>query len=299
VTNHQIPKQVITGRPIPMKNSFTVLTANVGNLDLRCKKENYKLCYKDVESRISNNISVLKPDIVTLQEVLPNWQCQSFQTSNKKKVCSDENLFPQIRRLLGEDYTIVCEAKYQYECIGVRKTIGNIIGCEPGSICYSARTIPYLEGCDNAFTVSAITVRLHDGFTFDVVNLHPQSTNANCRSRMISALFDTKVIQEENVLLMGDFNLDPWRDKDESVQSWQKFFVGGWRNKSFKYHSGIVERDPPYLTSFLFYKKRTPDFVGSNFAKGVLSVLGMTPGTARLDGGKGTDHRAIFGTLTY
>jgi len=286
-------------------NTFSVLTANVGNLSIGCMDVLNKLCYKDVEQRITNNIKLLSPDIVALQEVLAPWQCENVKTNNKNKVCYEKQLVPQVRRLLGADYTIACNdrAKNQFECIALKSSIGTIAGCEPGQLCNVARTGAEVKGCDNGFTVSAATIRLMDGFTFDLVNFHPQSSNAECRAKMISLAFegnqnDPALIQQENVLLMGDFNVDPWRDQDASTQAWDNFFTKGWGGRQFHYHSGIVEKDPPYYTSFLFYRKRTPDFIVSNFAKGTCQVLGESPNTSRLDEGSGADHRAIFGQLT-
>jgi hypothetical protein len=160
-----------------------------------------------------------------------------------------------------------------------------------------------VDGCDNGFNVSAASIKLMNGFSFDLVNFHPQSTNAECRAKMISLAFEGNsirkpLIQQDHVLLMGDFNFDPWRDRDQSTEAWNKFFTLGWGGKSFRYHSGLVEKSPPYLTSFVFYRKRTVDFIVSNFAEGICTVLGESPSTSRLDGGKGTDHRALYGVLT-
>jgi hypothetical protein len=290
---------------IKQPNSFSVLTANVGNLDLGCKDVLNKLCYKDVEERITKNIKLLSPDVVALQEVLAPWQCETIKTTNKNKVCSNRQLVPQVRRLLGSEYTIACNDRdrNQFECIAVKTSVGSILGCEEGQLCNSARTGIEVDGCDNGFTVSAATVKLMSGFTFDLVNFHPQSTDDECRARMISLAFEgtginKSLIQQDNVLLMGDFNLDPWRDQDKSTETWNAFIAKGWGGRDFIYHSGIVEKNPPYYTSFLFYRRRTPDMIVSNFAQGVCKVLGESPDTSRLDGGKGTDHRALFGLLT-
>jgi endonuclease/exonuclease/phosphatase family metal-dependent hydrolase len=282
-------------------NSFSVLTANVGNLNFGCRNVLNKLCYKDVEERIASNIKILSPDIVALQEVLAPWQCKDNEI-DKKKSCFDAQNVPQVRRLLGDNYTIACNTRNQFECIAVKSSIGEIIGCNPGDVCNTARTAPEVPACDNGFTVSAATVRLNNGFTFDIINFHPQSTDDECRAKMISLAFEGSntskpLIEQENVLLIGDFNLDPWRDQDKSTEAWNIFFARGWAGKKFIYHSGLIERDPPYYTSFLFYRKRTVDFVVSNFAQGICSVLGESPNTSRLDGGKGTDHRALFGIL--
>jgi hypothetical protein len=284
--------------------SFSILSANVGNLSVGCRDVLNKLCYKDVEARISSNIHYLSPDVIALQEVLAPWQCTNINAMNKNKVCSEMQVIPQVRRLVGENYTIVCNSRNQFECIAIKKDFGEIVGCQSGEICHTARTIPEIEGCDNGFTISAATIKTKTpSLSFDLVNFHPQSTSSICREKMIKAAFygnntTPSIIQEKKLLLLGDFNFDPWRDNDESVATWKNFFNSGWNGEELKYHSGIAEAAPPYFTSFLFYKPRTLDFIVSNFTTGICQTLGETPNTLRLDGGKGMDHRALFGILT-
>ncbi|MDD2921563.1 MAG: hypothetical protein PHQ36_04685 [Anaerolineales bacterium] len=302
-------KQNLRGPIIEKQNynkedSFSILTANVGNLSLGCRNVLNKLCYKDVEERIASNIKYLSPDIIALQEVLAPWQCKETNKKNKKKVCSENQIISQARRLVGDDYTITCNSRNQFECIAVKKDFGEIVDCPSGEICDNARTIPEISGCDNGFTISAATVKAkRNQAVFDVVNFHPQSTSSICRAKMISeALYGSKnsisIIKEKKLILLGDFNMDPWRDKDKSAEVWRKFIEDGWQDSKFEYHSGEIEKKPPYFTSSLFYKKRTLDFIVSNFATGKCLILGESPNTLRLDGGKGTDHRAVFGTLT-
>lgn len=283
--------------------TLSVLTANVGNLSFRCRKYFYNLCYKDVEDRIAENVRALQPEIVAFQELLAPWQCESFEQNHPKILCSEEQKIPQVRRILGEDYSIVCDQRWQFTCIALRVDKGEIIGCKPGGLCNIARTSREITGCDNGFTISAVTVLLNNGYIFDVVNAHPQSTDAKCRAKMLSQIFGEGTVQnplviEDKVLLIGDYNLDPWRDKDESVTLWNDMIEKGWKGKELRYHSGIAEKNPPRFTSFLLHRRKTVDLVISNFADGVCQVLGETPYTNRLDGGKGTDHRAVFGILS-
>jgi hypothetical protein len=208
---------------------------------------------------------------------------------------------PQVRRLLGDNYTIVCEAESQYECFGIRKDIGEIEGCSLGDLCYNARHSPVPEDCNNGFSISAVTVTLNNGAVFDLVNVHPASFSEECRTKLLLQAFTGNeavptVLKSDNVLIMGDFNLDPWRTRDSSSEVWQDIFDAGWRGKKYKYHSGIAETDPPLFT-FKFIKHQTLDLVVSNFAEGGCMVLGETPGTTRIDGGSGNDHRAVYGIL--
>ena len=306
---NKMTKDIISAETVypDSSHSFSILTANVGNLSWGCRKVLNKLCYKDVEKRIAANIQSLNPDIVALQEVLAPWQCSSELRAERdsKMVCADpQEIEPQIRRLLGKDYTIVCDSRNQFECIGVRVESGEILGCEIGELCNNTRTNWPIQGCDNGFTISAATIRLSTGLIFDIVNAHPQSTSSLCRAKMLKQIFSsledsTPLVHQELVLLVGDFNLDPWHDNDVSAKTWRQIFNSGWKGRRFVYHSGIVEKAPPHITAKFLWKKKTVDFVVSNFAKGVCVVLGESPGTQRLDGGRGTDHRAIWGVLEY
>ncbi|NIS79369.1 MAG: hypothetical protein GTO14_03905 [Anaerolineales bacterium] len=288
---------------ISERTGFSILSVNVGNSDLSCQKYDWKLCRKDVEGRLTENIARLKPDIIAFQELLAPWQCEKTQETDPEKVCYDEQEEPQVRRLLGDDYSIVCDNHKHFECTAVLNTAGEIIGCPIGSHCNLARTSPIDEGCRDRFSISAVTVKLRTGVTFDVVNMHPQNITASCRSQLLRKAFleevpEVAIIQEAKVLLIGDFNLDPWRDNDESFIVWQQIFQAGWDGQPYQYHSGIAEKDPPYYT-FKFVIKKTLDFAVSNFATGQIIVLGESPGTMRLDGGSGNDHRALFGFLEF
>ena len=55
---------------------FTVLTANVGNADPRCAFQLLKLCRKDVERRLTASLAELRPELVALQETLPDHLCE-------------------------------------------------------------------------------------------------------------------------------------------------------------------------------------------------------------------------------
>jgi hypothetical protein len=279
-------------------DGFTVLTANVGNLDLRCLPYYLKMCRPDVEARIARSIQELRPDVVAIQETLPDWMCASWPVAVPGSVCAAEADVPQIRRLLGPDYTIVCEARNGFECIAVRVDAGEILGCELGALCETDRADRQGEGCRWNVAIMAATVRV-EGQVFDVVNAHPESRSAACRLASIRQIFENtgqpdSLVREEQVLLLGDFNMDPWREDDVSSRYWRNA-VGSAVGSEYTYHSGIAEKDPPYPTLRYLLYERTYDHVVSNFLNGTTRVLGESSGTARLDGGRGMDHRAVYG----
>jgi endonuclease/exonuclease/phosphatase family metal-dependent hydrolase len=204
-------------------DSFTVLTANVGTGDPRCLPYYMKLCRKDVEARIANNIQALRPDVVAIQETLPHWLCARWPVTVPGSTCTDQTGVPQVRRLLGPDYTIVCEARNGFECIAVRTDAGEILGCDPGELCETDRMDRQREGCRWKVAIMAATVRVK-GQVFDVVNAHPESRSAECRLTSIRQIFEDtsqqphSLVREEQALLLGDFNMDPWREDDVSAR---------------------------------------------------------------------------------
>ena len=283
-------------------DGFTVLTANVGNLDPRCLPYYMKLCRGDVEARIAKSIQELHPDVVAIQETLPHWMCESWPVIIPGSTCTAQPDVPQIRRLLGPDYTIVCEARNGFECIAVRVDAGDFLGCDSGELCETDRMDRQGDGCRWNVAIMAATVRVK-GQVFDVVNAHPESRSAACRLVSIRQIFENtgqpnSLVREEQVLLLGDFNMDPWREDDVSSRYWRKM-VGRSAGSEYAYHSGIAEQQPPYPTLRYLSYVRTYDHVVSNFLNGTTQVLGESPGTARLDGGKGMDHRAVYGFLSW
>lgn len=285
-----------------------VLTANVGNLSWGCRRYLYNLCYNDVEERIASRIAYLQPDIIALQELTDPAQCEGFVERDSRKVCykfQERVPFYQARRLVGQDYTIICDSRNRYECIAVHTSTGSIEGCEPGELCSSGAVtdIPY-PGCDAGFTAFRAVVIVH-GYQVTVVNAHLQSSNVECREWSLRQIFETTdgrspLASGGRILLLGDFNLDPFRSYDASVELWQRYVGMPGEDRLFWYHSGPAERQPPYLTAFIpLLESKTVDFVVSNFAYGTCTTLGETPDTTRLDGGRGMDHRALFGELCF
>jgi endonuclease/exonuclease/phosphatase family metal-dependent hydrolase len=274
------------------------MTVNVGNTSPLCWPYFVKLCRKSVESRIATNLQALRPDVVAIQEILPQWMCENRRLSPPGSVCAGTADYPQVRRLLGPDYTIICETRNAFECIAVRTDTGEILGCEPGTLCSTDRFERQDQGCRHSVSILATTVRVK-GRIFDVVNAHAENRSPVCRLAAIQQVFEPGgLVREEKALIMGDFNLDPWREDDASIRYWRRQ-VGADGVSGYTYHSGIAERKPPYPTLRYPFFLRTYDHVASNFLTGTTQVLGESPGTTRLDGGWGMDHRAIYGHLSF
>ena len=283
-------------------DSFTILTANVGNVDPMCLPLRLKLCRNEVEARVGAGIQSLSPDIVALQETLPPSLCTSLMALDSGNVCSNSNESPQVGRLVGNDYTILCESRNSYEFIAVRKDIGGIRGCGEGELCLTDRIDEQPEGCRPNVAIMGTTLEIK-GRTFDIINAHPESRSAECRTASLLQIFTdvgdgVGLVREEHVLIVGDLNIDPWRDDDLSVRTWNSF-VGASEIHPYYYHSGTAEHAPPYFTLKYPIYSRTYDHIVSNFLEGTTLVLGESPDTYRLDGGSGMDHSAVFGSLIF
>ena len=85
-----------------------------------------------------------------------------------------------------------------------------------------------------------------------------------------------------------------WFFDDTQIEVTGKHFEAA----SMNYNGDIAEKQPPYPTLRYPFLARTYDHVASNFLTGVCQVLGESPGTERLDGGRGCDHRAVYGILS-
>lgn len=291
----------------PSWESIRILTANVGNLSLECRGAyNNKLCLRKVETKIARNLQDLQPDIVFLQELLHPSQCNNWSEVNKKKVCFDQNAHSepnQVRRLLGKSYTILCAARNRtsvghpvgMECIAVHTKIGSIEGCASGELCFSLEGLdtPGQE-CNQEFVIMSTIAKVRN-INIRLINAHPHSRDKNCRDNSLRQVFESlDYSPESKTIIAGDFNFDPFRNSADLPDIWQRNVGPFGSNKPFYYHSGTAEHNPPYPTAHFLLQKKTIDHVVSNFAKGTCITLGEAPGTLRIDGGQGMDHRAVL-----
>ncbi len=276
---------------------FSILCANLGNAEIKYFNDNQqnKLVSRLVEWRLARRIRKLKPDIVVYQESIGYLE---YIGKDPKK--------PQIRRMLGDEYSIVTDKRWQFEGIAVHTSSGDIMGCKPGHYMRNKRTERQGNACDQGFATQIAAIRLKDGFEFELGAFHIPSTNVHCRANTLINMFvgnpnknKPPLLQHKNILVAGDFNLDPWRQDDISEQEFRRIIARGWGSRKFRYHNRLGADGLPELTSIFPFISRTIDIVASNFANGTLDTLGITPNTQRLDGGRGCDHHALFGWLEY
>lgn len=286
-----------------------VLTANVGNADIgNCGAGYfYKLCQFKYEKILAQNIAAISPDIVALQEVFDSKWCASMPEEKKKaKVCHKykEQTAQQVRRLLGDNYTIVCDGRSNFECTGIKKDFAAVENCQSGALCATpdrplTDSVP--DGCDDKPVIFGINI-IKNGKVFRIVNGHPAATGEECRAGEVRRMFEgydgRRPLADNDMptLAMGDMNLDPFMDDPTSpdIIAWNSHVGAG---KDFYYLSGPAERQPPYPTAV----GKTIDHAITNFASGNCVTLGEAEGTSRLDGvAKGVynpeanDHRAIL-----
>jgi hypothetical protein len=302
---------------------FRAIVANVGNIDLlRCSNVAFNLCGVETEEAVATRIAALAPDLVLLQEILTPAQCEALGDEARASLGEDHLCHPsnasadhQARRLLGPDFTIACDARAGYECIGLRSARGTLHGCDDGALCEGgARVAPPGEGCDPGFSVSAVTLTIDDT-TLDVVNAHPPSGDGEasvaCRLGQLEHALEPPgaegALREHALTLAaGDFNFDPWRGDPESAD------VAYWTDRvsprfdepegTFAYHSGIVEHDPPHYTSIL---PRTLDHAVSAGLIGRCVTMGAVSEGDRIDAGGSSvaierlDHLALLCELAF
>lgn len=284
--------------------AFSVLAANVGNIDvLRCDSALYKLCDAAQEARITAAIARAKPDVALLSELITPAQCEALaDLVDEGHVCHPSRRAQepdQARRMLGPGYTISCEPRRGYECIAVRVGFASIEGCAEGKVCRGlSRTATPVAGCDDGFTLSAVTAKF-DGTKLDLIVAHPPSgampENKQCRAAFLPAALDEagSLRTQPRVILGGDFNMDPYRKAgDADVAYWRSRvrFEASASGPALVMHSGLTENDPPFWSAPL--NRQTWDHVLSTGFVGRCLTLGAADGFPALDAPQGEEiHR--------
>jgi hypothetical protein len=297
------------GRETP---AVRAMVANVGNVSPHCAEQAFSLCLLPVERRVAAGLADASPDVVALIEVLPAELCDGITPRNPANSCRLATQDPpQVMRLLAhDDHDVVCADRYAWDCLAVRSAVGSIAGCGGGDCGAIAPTLPAPAGCDDGFQSFVVDVELH-GRPLTVGVAHPNSSDVGCRAQELRDLF-AALPDDREVLLLGDFNLDPFRERDASVDVWDEHVGEGHRLRLL---SGPSEHDPPYFTLFPFESAqvdptgslpvnvelgdlagaRTIDHVvASAGLTGACTTLGEAPGSERLEGPRGgLDHRAV------
>ncbi len=209
--------------------TLRVMTYNIGNPDADEPHYPLRLSYQDYEDFMGEKIRELQPDVVLLQEVLSNGDtCAAFEETDAERTCFNfGNRLEPVRRLLGDDYSTLCDQNLQTECVGVRNGFGELEGTMetlplPLPPCHWAARDCGSEKCDRESTVSAVTVTTPQG-SFRLVHLHPHAgffdgildfdTGGSCRSLQFRQAFEGyegegPLIATTTTLIAGDWNVD-------------------------------------------------------------------------------------------
>ena len=260
-----------------------VVQANVGNSNVPgCQDQVFKLCLRPVEQRATDALRALRPDVVSFQEILPPDVCTP--SPNPYNLCSAP-LEPasQVTRLLGSAYAQQCDDRFGWDCLAVL-TGGVALG--------PMATRAVLPECeDTGFTLNHGTLRVA-GWPIAVTNAHPDSQDATCRRAQLRDLFERALPAAGPALVLGDFNLDPYREDDASVRYWKTRVPERFRYAStdaISFQLGRSQLDPTGQTldeGGPFISQRTLDHVV------VRGGLSGSCTAQRIDGGGGMDHLA-------
>ncbi len=236
--------------------AIRVLTYNVGNPNSDEARYPLRLSYQAYEDHVGAKIRALRPDVVALQEVLSAKTCEAFTETDPSRTCHAWGARAEpAARLLGEGYSVVCDARDSVECVGVRIGFGTIRGLAPGGYArLGAETPPlphdacvWAEGechefnCDAESTVSAVWVDAATG-PLRVVHLHPTAAGIEgtyplfaatplarhmpysaqfCRAAQLEQAFGHLATGARN-LLLGDVNFDEREPFPMDQAVWQQ-----------------------------------------------------------------------------
>ncbi len=271
--------------------TITVVLANVGNVNVPgCADQVYKLCQRPVEARAAAAFGALRPDLAGLIEVLPPSLCERAPSGVPSNLCSSP-LEPasQVVRLLGDDVAEGCDERFGWDCIGVRRG-------GPVTLTGALRTRPVLEACsDDGFTVSTGTVRFR-GWPIAVAVAHPDSGDDPCRAAQLRDLFDDGLPDAGPALVLGDLNVDFYREDSESAAVMQAIvparFAALSTDELSSFPGAPSQLDPTGETLdndvALPAGPLGPRALDHVLARGLTGSCDVQ----RVDGGGGMDHRA-------
>lgn len=274
----------------PAAVTLTVVLANIGNVNVPgCADQSYKLCQRPVEQRAAKALRALRPDLAALVEVLPADLCKRAPSTNPDNLCSRPQDPPsQVERLLGRRARRVCDRRYGWDCLAVSQRV---------ALERSLDTRPVPPSCeDDGFTVSVGTARVH-GWPVAVAVAHPSSSDVPCRADQVRDLFADGLPRAGAAIVTGDFNLDPYREDDASVQAFKegtRAFRLASTDAFTSFPAGPSQLDPSGRTLDNGTALDPPGPFGQRSIDHVL-VRGGVRGACevrRVDGGGGMDHRA-------
>lgn len=283
--------------PFAPAPSLTVLSANVGNLDMLADgpcaawPARGALCVSDDERAVSASIHAYAPDVVALFEVISPDRCDP--TDDPARVCGPHpgEDPASVRRLTGPEYTIVCDGIGGYDCIALRASMLTVEGCAPGARCV-APTPPQPDECAGHADFSSVFAvdSVWNGRPIRWIVAHPYQAISDeedpCRAAQLrQALIDLPAAGP--TALLGDLNIDPDRlwPWFASPDTW--FAAVGYGKRFHELHDGLGVPAPTWKGLFALDHVAVSHLVG-----------GCMVGDPLADAPDRLDHRPLWCAFT-
>jgi endonuclease/exonuclease/phosphatase family metal-dependent hydrolase len=214
-----------------------IMTMNVGNGEDEGPYA-LRLLHQPYEDWLAARIQGLRPDVIALQEVLPRHTCiddgEAWEADERYTCFEADQREDQVRRLVGPDYSIVCDDVRSVDCLAVHVDFGTIEGLAAGgydpewsgtlALPDGFRRCDYVEHecfeklavCDRESSVTMARIQTVAGPVIHTVHMHPSAFGQACRENQLAAglrLSSEAKASDPDIALMvlGDWNFDPDR----------------------------------------------------------------------------------------
>lgn len=263
------------------------------------------LSWNPAEKALTAFLAKHKPDIAGFQEGFYDPWCEHIKVDPALDfVCKGyhKNRPLQIQRILGSDYQVACADGQEDNCIGVKKSFGTIVGCDPNKPCIKGlKGKGPTNGCSRGARMASAQIRLTSGDVMTVVLIHGTSgvtkKDQACRAEQFKQIFEDKGDGKPHAsgkvnLLLGDLNVDPFvMTDDPSARIWNKYVGQG---KAYRFISSDA-KDGPRTYGRLF----RIDHVASDKLSGHCVVPGMTKGWPAVLDAVYWDHKPLLCTVRW
>jgi hypothetical protein len=257
------------GTPAPDEPAvvhFVAMTYNLTTADV--SDENYadRIRHRAYEAHLGERIRSEGADVIALQGVLSPARCATFVETNEEYGCfgvvEERPEEAPVRRLLGPDYSIACDAAEGAACIAVHVDFGEIVGIPRGTLgetltdppsgemCEIDECEPQANNCAAGSAIVGAAVRrdtdrpeelTHDGpREFFVINLAATPVGEPCRDDQIEQAFFRAQDRFGPTLILGSFGIDLASEQAGS----QMFSQNVGPDQRFQSHHPVLGGEP-------------------------------------------------------
>jgi len=292
---------LLVGFPALAQTPLRSLAINVGNASPQYGCWEYKLCRAGDVAHLRSYIATWQPDVIMLSEVYRADQLTGTAANGPILPPGYTGMCGQSRdRTTG---TLVAwnaaNASHEHECVAWKTSRAAYVP-DSALSAYGRNDAYGKSNCGYDFTGFRVRLLIDGAKTVTAVALHPNSSNASCRTEEISRYWSTLAVGE-TVIIGGDWNTD----SDSEIQRPSSFFTNYLRGQ----HWGIAYHSNEYSATYSFgLIKRKLDHSFSNAGTACTScgpvygtvslpngsALGSYDGHPRADAGEGMDHRQIL-----